>query len=960
MKLTSVFSLVIVLPACLAYSYYTSRIPNGNYVMHPCKPNSFWPGVGHEDKDGGGPKNEFGKKFSRAFGKWTRSLCLEDSDGDGRTNGEELGDPLCIWSPGKTPSRTTNITHPGVCEPMGDPKCRGKNLFVTCPAESFDSCPVTKTFGIKQWELKFPAFSVPKNKTSATCVSYTMPRDQSYHIVAVQPIISNADVLHRMVLYGCHDDSKLLTQPSSCANTSTECKTIIALWTPGQKGECFGDTVGFRMGATGFKRLRLQINYKNPTEDLSHKDSSGLRLHYRPYRGSVQDAFTLVTGQATLELAAGFPRLENTGTCKSDCTRMLFNKPVFVISGFNRMYSLGSSMSIQLYRNKVFIYNLTNDVLYNLDAPVTHYPKQHVQILPGDEIITRCVYNTTSAATSDPSGQVQGEMCYGYLNVYPQSALRIPDGTCVASSSLSYCERSQSIPVDGCDWKTFLSYGDLELIDMYCQLRSSCQLQGSCNAHCHEVIQSISSHPCWKGGAQGYIQNFLKKTKLGSDFFRRLDYCHSNQPGSCTQNCSSDIQPGSSNNSQSSQNNASSPSHDFSSILSIDDTDSISMKSNVTDGRVSKGSTDNISATQNNTNDTFNSQSIPGDNSIVPNISLADVNTKNSTYSSSLIEANTTSVNHSASLADVNTKNTTYSSSLIEANTTSVNHSASLADASIVKILSSDSIGNINSQVENYFNETIKHFAGKMSGNQTASNDLDLLETKRQDTTFNITSTAHLGGVQLNATLSANDKSVAETRNSSNGLTSTYHNSDTGHISTTHINNKGQISSTSVLDLGHVSTSFIDSNGAICTVYIDSNGNVSTSYNDGNGRVSTSHIDRKGQISTTHLDSDGHISISRIDSKGLVSTIRTDSKGRNSKRDDTSVEVGSYTYGDSIGHVEPKPSVRDNETASQSLELSFNPKDIFHNEAISVHEVACYLSFYMCLIQGIIVTLRLL
>ncbi|KAK0065681.1 DBH-like monooxygenase protein 2, partial [Biomphalaria pfeifferi] len=819
-----------------------------------------------------------------------------------------------------------------VCEPMGDPKCRGKNLFVTCPAESFDSCPVTKTFGIKQWELKFPAFSVPKNKTSTACMSYNMPRDQGYHIVAVQPIISNADVLHRMVLYGCHDDSKLLTQPSSCANTSTECKTLMTMWTPGQKGECFGDTVGFRMGATGFKRLRLQIYYTNPTEDPSHKDSSGLRLHYRPYRSSVQDAFTLVTGQSTLELPPGLPKIENTGTCKSDCTRMLFNKPVFVISGFNRMYSLGSSMSIQLYRNKVLIYNLTNDVLYNLDAPVTHYPKQHVQILPGDEIITRCVYNTTSAATSDPSGQVQGEMCYGYLNVYPQSALRIPDGTCVASSSLSYCERSQNIPVDGCDWKTFLSYGDLELIDMYCQLRSSCQLQGSCNANCHEVIQSISSHPCWKGGAQGFIQNFIKKTKLGSDFFRRLDYCHSNQPDSCKQNCSSDIQPGSSNNSQSSQSNASSPSHDFSSTLSIDDTDSISMKSNFTDGRVSKGSTDNISATQNNTNVNFNSQSIPSDNSIIPIISLFDVNTKN----------------------------TTYSSSLIEANSTNANHSASLADASIVKILSSDSIGNINSQVENYFNETIKHFTGKMSGNQTASNDLDLLETKRQDTTFNITSTAHLGAVQLNATVSTSDKSVAKTWNSSNGLTSTYHNSDTGHISTTHINNKGQISSTSVLDLGHVSTSFIDSNGAICTVYIASNGNVSTSYKDGNGRVSTTHIDSKGQISTTHLDSDGHISISRIDSKGLVSTIRTDSKGRNSKRDDTSAEVGSYTYGDSIGHVEPKPSVRDNETASQSLELSFNPKDIFHNKAISVHKVACYLSFYMCLIQRIIVTLRLL
>ena len=36
-----------------------------------------------------------------------------DSDGDGITNGEELGDPQCVWTPGNNPNRTTNITHPG-------------------------------------------------------------------------------------------------------------------------------------------------------------------------------------------------------------------------------------------------------------------------------------------------------------------------------------------------------------------------------------------------------------------------------------------------------------------------------------------------------------------------------------------------------------------------------------------------------------------------------------------------------------------------------------------------------------------------------------------------------------------------------------------------------------------------------------------------------------------------------
>ena len=38
---------------------------------------------------------------------------MKDSDCDGLTNGYELGDPDCTWEPGKTPARTTRITHPG-------------------------------------------------------------------------------------------------------------------------------------------------------------------------------------------------------------------------------------------------------------------------------------------------------------------------------------------------------------------------------------------------------------------------------------------------------------------------------------------------------------------------------------------------------------------------------------------------------------------------------------------------------------------------------------------------------------------------------------------------------------------------------------------------------------------------------------------------------------------------------
>ena len=45
---------------------------------------------------------------------WTAEFCRADTDEDGKTNGEELGDPNCQWIEGGTPARTTDITHPGI------------------------------------------------------------------------------------------------------------------------------------------------------------------------------------------------------------------------------------------------------------------------------------------------------------------------------------------------------------------------------------------------------------------------------------------------------------------------------------------------------------------------------------------------------------------------------------------------------------------------------------------------------------------------------------------------------------------------------------------------------------------------------------------------------------------------------------------------------------------------------
>ena len=59
-----------------------------------------------------GPTNQFITDLAAAA-SWA-TLCAMDSDGDGYTNGQELGDPSCVWTAGATPARVYDISHPGL------------------------------------------------------------------------------------------------------------------------------------------------------------------------------------------------------------------------------------------------------------------------------------------------------------------------------------------------------------------------------------------------------------------------------------------------------------------------------------------------------------------------------------------------------------------------------------------------------------------------------------------------------------------------------------------------------------------------------------------------------------------------------------------------------------------------------------------------------------------------------
>ncbi|XP_048245120.1 tyramine beta-hydroxylase-like isoform X1 [Haliotis rufescens] len=522
-----VLTLLMLMATATAFRFYQDEIPNGDHVPHPCKPNYLWWGVGHANPLGGGPKNPFGQDFAR-YHSWTEELCRLDSDGDGMTNGQELGDPNCVWTKGNLPQESTSITHPGVCDPWGSDQCRIANQAVTCETGEF-KCDGINGQDVMNITLRFPPTAVPAEETSYMCFTFELDmleEDSEYHLIGSKPFIDNANVMHHIVITGCDATSSPLSKPELCNMAAAGCQKTLQVWTLGMPGECVYREAGFKFGKlAGITRINMQFHWTNPQKRTDYIDSSGLTLFVTKQLRRYNAAY-FTTGQTHLVIPPGMPRVVKKSTCTPECTRLIMSESVHLMTGWNHMHYLGYQQNVELNRNGEKLRDLTPDDVYSYDNPIVYEYNPPVEVRPGDSLETTCVFRSTSRSTTARYGEGSfDEMCFGVFTFYPAEAMVQP--SCLTWDDLDLCTFSGT-SINDCDLMVFINQSHPERQRLFSKVLDNCNAYGGCRSECPAALAEVRQHPCLRGRMEAYIEDIMPVVGTGLDvvkFFSALESC---------------------------------------------------------------------------------------------------------------------------------------------------------------------------------------------------------------------------------------------------------------------------------------------------------------------------------------------------------------------------------------------------------------------------------------------------
>jgi dopamine beta-monooxygenase len=156
--------------------------------------------------------------------------------------------------------------------------------------------------------------------------------------------------------------------------------------------------IGYPMnGDVGVSTVMIQMHYNNPNLVAGVVDSSGLSFNYttnlRQYdAGTLQTGFNL----DSIVIPPGQSSWPITGNCPASCTSQYIPaEGVTVVAAMLHSHLLGTALRATVIRNGIEYPLVVNDA-YDFNYQSYSYVTPTFNLLPGDHVQTKCVYNSAS------------------------------------------------------------------------------------------------------------------------------------------------------------------------------------------------------------------------------------------------------------------------------------------------------------------------------------------------------------------------------------------------------------------------------------------------------------------------------------------------------------------------------------------------------------------------------------
>jgi len=318
--------------------------------------------------------------------------------------------------------------------------------LLAAPIPEVDLTRMTK------WEMTLE-MQMPEADTAYWCSFHKGPiLNKTHHIVAFDAFLPDPLAIqhtHHFIIYNCYlPPGSNETMDDIFGNWTVEagykgdfcykpseqsfipnayCMEYLFVWAKGGKKYVLPETLGYPIGEENNGKQQyymMEIHYDNPEKRNDATFNTGVTMYYtdalRPIR-----AGQLTIGHDVNPALLVPPNESNfivSGHCSPGCTNKFPEGGITVFNAMLHSHLSGRKLKVRHFRNGEELEWLDFDDHYDFNYQQNKPLTREVKVLPGDQLIYECTYDSTWKNGSVVIGDLstRDEMCEAFLWYYPK------------------------------------------------------------------------------------------------------------------------------------------------------------------------------------------------------------------------------------------------------------------------------------------------------------------------------------------------------------------------------------------------------------------------------------------------------------------------------------------------------------------------------------------------------------